>query len=279
MNEMSRNTSNDSFDDDFEVLLNWFIDCFLNSLFDSGFDEWNGFRRIPWRRGSYKYGTGFSITDSSQRITFNLYFQKSYDEEELFRTEDDIYVDKFGEDIESEEAESVVRVDELLVPDSTSSDIDVIYEDDDSSDDELSTASLCSSSVVSQMSNLSYLRDQYLLQPHLNPDFINEDLSDASSLNYRELELELNSGPRAYVHTPNIGLNGKLNLILILSVFTVVGLGIGNYIGWSNHWEHQKQLSLGQILKLKQLQDELVVCMQSQTNNSTKTVIIFLSFI
>lgn len=156
--------------------------------------------------------------------------------------------------------------------DSNSSDIDVI--EDESSDDEASTVSLCSSSVVSQMSNLSFLRDQYLLQTHLlSPDFITEDLSESSSLNYRELstEVELKRGVRAYVHTPNTGLNGKLNLILILSVSAVIGLGIGNFIGWSNHWKQQKHLSLGQVMKLKQLQDELVVCMQTQAKTWNET--------
>jgi hypothetical protein len=155
---------------------------------------------------------------------------------------------------------------------SHSSDIDVI--EDESSDDEASTVSLCSSSVVSQMSNLSFLRDQYLLQSHLlSPDYVNEDLSETSSLNYGELstEVELKRGVRAYVHTPNTGLNGKLNLILILSVSAVIGLGIGNFIGWSNHWKQQRQLSLGQVMKLKQLQDELVVCMQNQAKTWNQT--------
>jgi hypothetical protein len=83
--------------------------------------------------------------------------------------------------------------------------------------------------------------------------------------------VELKRGVRAYVHTPNTGLNGKLNLILILSVSTVIGLGIGNFIGWSNYWKQQKQLSLGQVMKLKQLQDELVVCMQNQAKTWNQT--------
>ena len=69
---------------------------------------------------------------------------------------------------------------------------------------------------------------------------------------------------RAYVHTPNTVLNGKLNLILILTVATVIGLGIGHFIGWSNQWRQQKQLSMGQVIKLKQLQDDLLVCMKNQ---------------
>ncbi|XP_054156413.1 bromodomain and WD repeat-containing DDB_G0285837-like isoform X2 [Oppia nitens] len=141
-------------------------------------------------------------------------------------------------------------------------------DDDDDNDDQLSTASLCSSSVVSQVSDLSFLRDQYLRQHLLSPnDSLNEDLSETSSLNYRELttEVQLKRGTRAYVHTRNSGLNGKLNLVLILSLSAVIGLGIGHFIGWSNNRHHQhRHLSMGQVIKLKQLQDELVVCMDNQ---------------
>jgi hypothetical protein len=141
---------------------------------------------------------------------------------------------------------------------------------DDSSDDDTSTASLCSSSIISQMSNLSFLRDQHLQAHLLSPDYIHEDLSEASSLNCRDelnADLELKPGVRAYVHTPNTRLNVKLNLLLALAVTAVIGLGIGNFLGWSTHWRHQKQLSLGQVMKLKQLQDELVVCMKNQAAN------------
>ena len=212
--------------------------------------------------------------EASDRVASakELNFEESDDKtpEELQAEVEEVNVVEEVKDIESPPESDTEN--EKPVPDSTnnSSDIDIIDEDENSSDDELSTASLCSSSVVSQMSNLSFLRDQYLLQSHLlNPEDRNtEDLSETSSLNYRELnpDVDLNRGPRAYVHTPNTGLNGKLNLILVLSVFTVIGLGIGNYIGWSNHWSHNSQLSMGQVIKLKQLQDELVVCMQNQNN-------------
>lgn len=221
-------------------------------------------------------------TSAQTTVTSAAVKELSFEDSDEKEAEEEPEVVAKGFDAEVKDEDNVKEVDSPVesdaendkpVPDSTnnSSDIDVIEEDDNSSDDELSTASLCSSSVVSQMSNLSFLRDQYLLRNHLlSPELNNEDLSETSSLNYRELspEVELNRGPRAYVHTPNTGLNGKLNLILVLSVFTVVGLGVGNYIGWSNHWRHNRQLSMGQVIKLKQLQDELVVCMQNKDNRA-----------
>lgn len=73
---------------------------------------------------------------------------------------------------------------------------------------------------------------------------------------------------RAYFHTPNTVLNGKLNLILILSITAVIGLGIGHFIGWSNVYNRHQQLSLGQVMKLKQLQDDLLVCMKDQASST-----------
>lgn len=76
---------------------------------------------------------------------------------------------------------------------------------------------------------------------------------------------------RAYVHTPNTVLNNKLTLVLILSITAVVGLGIGHFIGWSNQWNQQRQLSMGQVIKLKQLQDDLLVCMKLQDQVDDET--------
>lgn len=75
-------------------------------------------------------------------------------------------------------------------------------------------------------------------------------------------DIDLSPGTRAYVHVPNPGVNVKLNLLLFMAVTAVVGLGIGNYLGWSAN--SHKQLSMAQVMKLKQLQDELIICMESQ---------------
>ncbi|OTF73588.1 hypothetical protein BLA29_005915, partial [Euroglyphus maynei] len=63
---------------------------------------------------------------------------------------------------------------------------------------------------------------------------------------------------------PNTVLNSKLNLALILSLAAVIGLGIGHFLGWSTILNQQKQLSLAQVMKLKQLQDDLLACMKDQ---------------
>lgn len=156
---------------------------------------------------------------------------------------------------EEQREDAVVR--ERRPSEGQSSDIEVI----DYSDDETSTASLCTSSVLSQLSNFSFLREHELQTYARQPDFISDDLSENSSMIREELrsDIELKPGVRAYVHVRNTGLNVKLNLLLALSVTAVVGLGIGNFLGWNN------QLPVGQVTKLKQLQDELSLCTQNQS--------------
>ncbi|KAI2802061.1 hypothetical protein BLOT_010253 [Blomia tropicalis] len=196
---------------------------------------------------------------------------------------------------------SSVPISLLAEKDYESSDIDIINDDDEDlldpslnqsgtiNDDHESILSASISSVISQTSNLSLLREQYL-QQHLQKQKNNRDrfayfkyfgMGDGASTSVTDDELiaaamsnqsadsiddTINTGDRirAYVHTPNTVLNGKLNLILILSVTAVVGLGIGHFIGWSNQWRQAKQLSMGQVIKLKQLQDDLLVCLKSQ---------------
>jgi len=68
---------------------------------------------------------------------------------------------------------------------------------------------------------------------------------------------------KTYTHTPNPKLNFALNLLLVLSITMVVGLGVGHFIGWSSRWMHQRQLHQSHIAKLKALQEELVDCLQN----------------
>lgn len=153
--------------------------------------------------------------------------------------------------------------DEQATDDQTS-DIDIIEEDED-----------LSSSIVSQLTNLSFLQDLNIARSNnrlATPEYVQDDLSESSSLicclNEIPNDLEMKPGVRAYVHTPNSKLNVRLNLMLALTVTAVVGLGIGNFLGWSTHKNQQNQLSIGQVMKLKQLQDELVVCMQNQAKDT-----------
>jgi len=96
------------------------------------------------------------------------------------------------------------------------------------------------------------------------------DLSETSSLAYRDelnTDVDLSPGARAYLHHRNSKVNVKLNLSLALVLTAVIGLGIGNYIGWSTNWSN-KRLSLSHINKLKTLQDELMNCVQKQTDQN-----------
>ncbi|XP_076370486.1 uncharacterized protein LOC143256725 isoform X2 [Tachypleus tridentatus] len=103
-------------------------------------------------------------------------------------------------------------------------------------------------------------------------EVIHEDLSDASGLSYvcDELltDVDMKPGVRHYVHKPNTRLNLILNLVVALAVTAVVGFGVGHFLGWSHQWLCQKQVTHGQVLKLKQLEEELIKCME-QENQQT----------
>ncbi|XP_022250664.1 interaptin-like isoform X2 [Limulus polyphemus] len=104
-------------------------------------------------------------------------------------------------------------------------------------------------------------------------EVIHEDLSDASTLSYIRDELltdvDMKPGVRHYVHKPNTRLNVILNLVVVLAVTAVVGFGVGHFLGWSNQWLYQKQVTRGQVFKLKQLEEELIKCME-QENQQTQ---------
>ncbi|KAH9400103.1 hypothetical protein TYRP_001660 [Tyrophagus putrescentiae] len=172
-----------------------------------------------------------------------------------------------------------------------SSDIDIINDEEvqeaeeTANDDRDSILSMSISSVISQTSNLSLLREQYL-QAHLkqsnmrrkftyrfftNHNSPSDEDEGPPNLPFEAVPLSKISRIRAYVHTPNTVLNNKLTLVLILSITAVVGLGIGHFIGWSNQWNQQRQLSMGQVIKLKQLQDDLLVCMKLQDQVDDET--------
>ena len=82
--------------------------------------------------------------------------------------------------------------------------------------------------------------------------------------------LDLSPGLKAYSHVPNQSVNSQLNALLIISVAAVAGLALGNYLGWSR--SPAPDLSTHyQLMKLKQLQEELSTCKEHQVdrmNNS-----------
>ncbi|XP_023226863.1 putative histone-lysine N-methyltransferase 1 isoform X1 [Centruroides sculpturatus] len=129
-----------------------------------------------------------------------------------------------------------------------------------------------SPSSISATSDSSFsIIDQPCAVCPLTPDIlegINEDMIDLSVVSSIQEELppdiDLKPGRRHYVHTRNIHLNRWLNLIALLSAALVFGLGIGNFIGMSRQWWHEREIARRQVLKLKQLQDELVLCIKEK---------------
>ncbi|XP_046919075.2 uncharacterized protein LOC124499236 isoform X2 [Dermatophagoides farinae] len=139
-------------------------------------------------------------------------------------------------------------------------------------DKAINDVSLPVSSVLNGCSvDSNQFHEQYLVAKYDDED--QEHHADLSNSESDELLLDQYDIPlmnaktgriRAYFHKPNTVLNSKLNLALILSLAAVIGLGVGHFLGWSTLLNQQKQLSLAQVMKLKQLQDDLLTCMKDQ---------------
>ncbi|RWS13345.1 putative E3 ubiquitin-protein ligase bre1-like isoform X2 [Dinothrombium tinctorium] len=133
-------------------------------------------------------------------------------------------------------------------------------------DDEGANMASLDSSGISAMSSLSFLRSNSMTNlPSYQKQYtssVHDDMSDNSSILYKEMDIS--PGIRAYKHTPNKKMSVKLNLLLAFAVTAVIFLAVGNYIGWTDNVSHHNQLTMGQIQKLRNLQDELVLCMQNQ---------------
>lgn len=79
--------------------------------------------------------------------------------------------------------------------------------------------------------------------------------------------------PKAYLHIPNQSVNSQLTVILIMSVAAVAGLAVGNYLGWSR----SPEMSLSthsQLMKLKQLQEELSSCKEHQVDGMNSSCLV-----
>lgn len=78
-----------------------------------------------------------------------------------------------------------------------------------------------------------------------------------------ELDLNLEPGPKAYTHHPNESVNFWLNLSVLVAVASVMGMGIGNYVGSYVNWP--QQLMKGQPSShLKNLQQQLDDCLHEK---------------
>ncbi|XP_022244288.1 uncharacterized protein LOC106461577 isoform X2 [Limulus polyphemus] len=96
----------------------------------------------------------------------------------------------------------------------------------------------------------------------------NEDLSDTSSVSKipegPSYNVDLRPSHRCYVNTPKIRLNFTLSMVAVFAMTTVIGLGVGNYLGWSHQWVHSSQVTLDPTDELKQMQNELLQCLREE---------------
>lgn len=86
---------------------------------------------------------------------------------------------------------------------------------------------------------------------------------DASHID-SDVPLDLSPGQKAYVHVPNTSVNFWLNLSVLVAVASVLGLGLGNYIGSYVNWAGRnaaKTIPSDHISHLQQLQQQLDDCL------------------
>ncbi|XP_037778035.1 uncharacterized protein LOC119574705 isoform X7 [Penaeus monodon] len=88
------------------------------------------------------------------------------------------------------------------------------------------------------------------------------DLSLASSPSLPD-DLPAIKPDTQYRHTPDRDLNSRLNIVVALTLACVLGLGLGHFLGWSSRSMWQDTLNSAQVRKLRELQDDLVSCMNS----------------
>ncbi|XP_064475088.1 girdin-like [Ornithodoros turicata] len=151
---------------------------------------------------------------------------------------------------------------------SRDSDIDIL---DDDMDERLQ--SLESSAVTQTSASLSFseISAANTASSYENLEVLPDDASEAASTVLSDASLppglDLRPGVRRYRHVPNARLNITLSVMAALVAAAAIGLGIGHYLGWSDKFFQQKEMTHAQIGKLKQLQDELIICMQQQKQN------------
>lgn len=85
--------------------------------------------------------------------------------------------------------------------------------------------------------------------------------------------LDLSPGPKAYIHHPNNSVNFWLNLSLLVAVTSVVGMGLGNYIGSYVNWPRQAMDGQHQEAHLKHLHQKLDDCLHDKDMLSNSTVL------
>lgn len=149
-----------------------------------------------------------------------------------------------------------VRNEQTQTEEATDSDIDILERFD-------LGAAVETESIVS---DFSFMRtsDLQVETCDFSDDFPDEE--DVTGLN-------LSPRSKAYSHIPNQSVNSQLNVILIMSVAAVAGLAVGNYLGWSRS-PGPDFPAYRQMMKLKQLQEELSTCKEHQVDGMNSSCLI-----
>lgn len=146
------------------------------------------------------------------------------------------------------------------------SDVEVLDDDMD-----VSLQSIDSSAIAQTPTSLGFSEVSARASSYENLEVLPDDASEVTAEVRSDASippgLDLGPGIRRYKHVPNARLNIILSVIAALVAAAAIGLGAGHYLGWSGKFFKQKEMTQSQIGKLKQLQDELVVCMQQQKEN------------
>ncbi|KAK8727764.1 hypothetical protein OTU49_009447, partial [Cherax quadricarinatus] len=94
------------------------------------------------------------------------------------------------------------------------------------------------------------------------------DLSLASSPSLPD-DLPAIKPDTQYKHTPDKDLNSRLNIVVALTLACVLGLGLGHFLGWSSRSVWHESMSSAQVRRLRELQDDLVSCMNTPIQASS----------
>ncbi|XP_038071857.1 uncharacterized protein LOC119740583 [Patiria miniata] len=136
-------------------------------------------------------------------------------------------------------------------------------------DDEVSTVS-SSSSDLSGFVNVRQRRgpplSRSVSQRHSDFDDTLDSVSNFTDISEDCLPANMmiqsqKSGVRQYRHRRDEGLNTRLDWLVAMVLLAGLALGIGHFIGSTQEMAHQHSINTGQVQRLRELQDDLVTCL------------------
>ncbi|KAG7158731.1 Dynein heavy chain-like 15, partial [Homarus americanus] len=183
-----------------------------------------------------------------------------------------------GESVKASSGSDSSDIETLECPDS-----DDFYEDHalayDSMHSSLFSSSLCSFTFVggSDEGDVESLASTDISVLDAEKEKLVEEETDLSLASSPSLpdDLPAIKPDTQYRHTPDKDLNSRLNVVVALTLACVLGLGIGHFLGlmalsvdeesegWSSRTVWQESLNSAQVRRLRELQDDLVSCMNT----------------